>query len=61
MKVWIFLVICLITLSGCTERARQKNIFTGGDPAVATDEDMKQLKKDVGEINRKLDLLLESK
>lgn len=56
-KIWFLLVICVVSL-GCSERAVQKNILTGGDPALATDTDMQQLKKDVAEVNRKLDLLL---
>ena len=47
------LVFCVVSL-GCSKRDVQK----WDDPALATDDDMQQLKKDVAEVNRKLDLLL---
>ena len=46
---------------GCSERSRQKNLFTGGDPALATEKDLVELKKEVGElktlINERFDKL----
>ena len=58
-------LICLmavVTLAcGCSERSRQKNLFTGGDPALATEKDLVELKKEVGElktlINERFDKL----
>ena len=52
-KIWFLLVFCVVSL-GCSKRDIQK----WDDPALATDNDMQQLKKDVAEVNRKLDLLL---
>lgn len=34
----------LVALVGCTERDRQKNLLTGGDPALATQHDLQELK-----------------
>lgn len=50
----LFLHGLILMMSGCSERDAQK----WKDPALATDDDMQQLKKDVAEVNRKLDLLL---
>lgn len=55
----IFWAIALIAVicCGCTERVRQKNLLTGGDPALATDTDMQMLRQQVDRIEKKLDKL----
>lgn len=44
MKKIIF-VIVFCAIAGCTERERQKNVFTGGDPALATETELQEVKK----------------
>jgi hypothetical protein len=45
----------MVILCGCSERAQQKAWLTGGDPALATDADMRALKADVAEIKRSIE------
>ena len=35
----------LVMVCGCTERAKQKNWGVGGDPALATQKDVQDMKK----------------
>ena len=47
--------LAMVILCGCSERARQKALLTGGDPALATDDDMKALKADVAQIKKSVE------
>lgn len=51
MKLIAFMALAMI-FCGCSERARQKNILTGGDPALATQQDMNDLKKEVADLKK---------
>lgn len=58
MKTILFCSALIMSiLCGCSERARQKAYGGGGDPALATEKDMKELKADIKEIKRKLEHL----
>lgn len=58
MKTILFCsALFMLILCGCSERALQKNVWNGGDPALATDKDMKELKADIKEIKKKLEHL----
>lgn len=53
MKMKLIGLMALVMLCvGCTERARQKNLFTGGDPALATQQDVNDLKKEVADLKK---------
>lgn len=56
MKTFLWCAaLTMVILCGCTERSRQKSLITGGDPALATDNDMKALRTDVAEIKKSLE------
>lgn len=56
MRVFLFYsAVAMVILCGCSERTMQKSLFTGGDPALATDADMQALKADVAEIRRSVE------
>ena len=45
-------MLLVALVCGCTERDRQRNVLTGGDPALATQHDLQELKKDVADLNK---------
>lgn len=51
MKLIVSMLL-LVLVCGCSERARQKSLLTGGDPALATQEDVANLKKEVVELKK---------
>ena len=56
MKTILFYsAVAMFILCGCTERSRQKALSIGGDPALATESDMKELKADVAEIKKSIE------
>lgn len=56
MKTILFYsAVTIFVLCGCTERSRQKALSMGGDPALATDSDMKELKADVAEMKKSIE------
>jgi hypothetical protein len=54
MKLKLIGLLMLVLLAGCSERAQQKNFFTGGDPALATKQDVEDIKT---LINQRFDRL----
>lgn len=48
------LLLLTVLVAGCTERAQQKNFWTGGDPALSTQKDAQEIKE---LINRRFDQL----
>lgn len=59
MKLYAIAFLCLLAISGCTERDRQKGLFIGGDPALATAADAKEIKNEIAalrsEMNKRFD------
>jgi len=56
MKMKLIVSMMLLALvCGCSERARQKNLFTGGDPALATQKSVDELKTLINERFDKLE------
>ena len=56
MKTFLWCAaLTMVILCGCTERARQKGFLSGGDPALATDADMKALKADVHQLKNSVE------
>lgn len=49
MKKLISVALLLLCVCGCTERARQKGMLGMGDPALATQQDVKELKNLINE------------
>lgn len=54
----ILIILAVLFICGCTERAMQQNILTGGDPALATRQDIESLKT---LINERFDRLEKNK
>jgi len=56
MKTFLWCAaLTMVILCGCTDRARQKGFLSVGDPALATDADMKALKADVAGIKKSVE------
>jgi hypothetical protein len=53
--LWALALASVICLGGCTERARQKGIFLGGDPALATQESVDDLRAEVKGLKAHID------
>lgn len=42
---WVWGLLVIAMCCGCTDRMRQKSLLVGGDPALATKQDVEDLKK----------------
>ena len=41
-----------MALAGCSERASQKNILVGGDPALATEQQANEIKSEIDSLRK---------